>query len=1143
MTTEFENADLAQVTIIAPAPENSDAKIQSVAMSDAEATVAEAVRAILRIETVDMTASFFELGGHSVHAARLLTRLRRDLAPSLRIRTIFEARSLSELASLIDGMSAESGGACVDPLSFQQERIWSHLRMFPNSAHYNLGEAFHIRGAVDAGALSRALDRIVLRHDVLRSRFSDDEGAPNVAYADTAFGGLNVEDIDEDVSDIELAKGLAVLRDMPMALEKGEVFRARLLRRSADDAVFFFAPHHIIWDGMSWDVFLRELAAFYEDETGGAIAAARRSDRRYADFAQAQKNWVASRESGSEFDYWRDQFAGEVPALALPADVKRPQLFDYAGGAVSFCLSAETGEKVRAFSARHQCTPFVVYLALWRSFLHRITGQSDFVIGAPTAGRLDDNDSALIGCLGGMLGLRGHFDGKKSLDDAIAAAREKFLDTVENQQTPIEVLIEQLVDTRDTSRTPLFQAMLTHQNISDRPEMLGSVTLAPFDLPVTTAPTDIHLDVKETRAETIIALNYASAVFSEDGARYFASCFQEFLNDGIQRSEKPISDIAIMAQAERRRLVETMNETYTPYRKDALAFDYFDERAADNGGAPAVSLGDDTLTYAALGARANRIAHLLRSEGVREGDTVAVYQDRTIDMIASILGVWKAGGVLLPVDPGFPQARLAYMLKDAGARTVITTGAFIDNWLTAIAPVIDIASEETKLNAFPASAPQIDRSKTSSRAYVIYTSGSTGDPKGVDNSHPALCNFIESMMREPGMSANDRLLAVTTISFDVMLLELFVTLSAGAEIVLASDEDAMDGFALSDLIERRDITVLQGTPSTWRILFDAEWSGKADLKALCGGEAMPADIADRLPKLVNELWNMYGPTETTVWSTCARIESAANIHVGRPIQNTQIYILDDNGAPTPAGVAGDLWIGGEGVARGYLGKPALTDERFKDNPFDASAGRIYNTGDRACWRRDGVIEIFGRRDEQVKVRGYRIELGDIEAALSKHPAIGKAAAALRDDLSGEASIVAYYVPAPGASATSSELRRFLRDRLPHYMTPQFFIELAAFPLTNNNKIDRKALPAPAGAAPTRRAAPSTPHEIALAEIWRDILSAPDISVTDNFFELGGQSLQAARMIARARDAIGLSLTPREVIFESLEQLAAGAAAA
>lgn len=1046
------------------------------------------------------------------------------------------------LAAIAEGVDATEDD-CTQ-LSFLQERIWSHQKMFPEMALYNLSGVWRLSGALDADAFSRALARVIERHEILRARFNEADGVPFVSYPAPIKFPLTVETLSPSTSDDALVAKLKLLRDDPMSLGENETFRARLFQRSATEHFFFFAPHHIIWDGLSWDVFLRDLSGYYGEETGGGPAGLPPLGRQFSDFAAGRRRWMNSSASEDELAYWRNYYDGETPPLALPADCKRPKLFSYEGSAISFEVQPELASSIHALAKRCQCTTFTVYLAAWQAFLHRITGQSDIIVGAPAQGRDDETAADLIGCFGNVLGLRSRFDSAELFSSYVLRARENFLNVLERQKAPMEYLAQKLRGSVDISRTALFQAMFTYQNTCDRLKAIGDLEIEEIDIGPGGAPTDIHLEITDDGQSAAGAINYSTDVMSEGGAQYLAACFEAFLTDAMVQPDRPVGEIAMMPAAEQQRLLREWNETDVDYRRDGLAFDYFDDAVAAHPDAPAVSMDGQSLTYKELQVRANRIGNYLQSEGVREGDIVAVYMDRSIDMVAAILGLWKAGAALLPIDPGFPHNRLAYMLEDAGAKTVLTTTPLIEDWLLEAAPVIDLDGDASAIAAMPVLAPAINRDIAVARSYVIYTSGSTGKPKGVENAHPALCNFIESMLREPGMCADDRMLAVTTISFDVMLLELFVTLAAGAEIVLASNEDAMDGLALAEILEQRDITVLQGTPATWRILLEAGWSGKPNLKCLCGGEAMPATLADLLPTMVGELWNMYGPTETTVWSTCSHIESGDDIHVGRPIANTQVYILDESGASTPAGVAGDLWIGGEGVALGYLGKPDMTAERFRANPFARSAGRIYNTGDRARWRRDGIIEIMGRVDDQIKIRGYRIELGDIETALGKHPAIAQAAAALRTDHAGEPTLVGYTVFKNGQSATTSELRRFMREHVPHYMTPQFFVTLPALPLTNNNKIDRKALPAPAGvAASARRVAPRTPQEVALAGIWTEILQTSEISVTDNFFELGGQSLHAARMIARVRDAVGLVITPREVIFESLEQLAAAKAAA
>lgn len=1024
-------------------------------------------------------------------------------------------------------------------LGYLQERIWSHQQMFPELSLYNLAIAWRFRGPLDADALDRAVTKVLNRHEVLRSRFSVEAGSPYLEFAKPNSFSIPRESLDSAVTDDALLRRLEALRDKPIKLNDGELFHIRLLHLASDHHVLFFAPHHIVWDGLSWDLFLEDLSAFYREETQGVDAARPALATQYADFSAYQRALMESSALEREFDHWKKYYGGDLPPLNLPSDKPRPRLFSYEGDAVVFSVAAETMARVRQLSRSHNVTSFVTFLAVWQAYLHRIAGQNDIVVGAPAEGRRYDGTTGLIGCFGNVLGIRQKVDGGMPFETFLDQTGSEFVDVFDRQTIPMEYLAANIPSTLDVSRTALFQAMFTHQNVSKRTEQIGDLSIEMINIAPGGAPTDIRLEIVESDDDALAEINYADAVMTKAGATHLATCFQTFLCDAVRNPQKRIGDIDIMPVSMRKNVVHSWNETSASFQDNGLASDYFDNAASRNPSATAIRLGAEVLTYGELLDRANRIGCLLQAKGLQAGDVVALFLDRSIDMVASILGIWKAGLVVLPLDPEFPDERLAFMIKDSEAKVILTDAAHRFDETCKILPLIDLDSEEEKLNRFDKDAGPVAKTNGQSRSYIIYTSGSTGKPKGVANSHRALCNFIEAMIEQPGMTQADRLLAVTTISFDVTLLELFVPLSVGAELVLASDDDAMDGYALAQLIAERDITVLQGTPATWRLLLDAGWEGKADLKGLCGGEAMPTDLAQALPERIGELWNMYGPTETTVWSTCARIKRGGRVHIGKPIANTRIYILDDRGNPVPPDVAGDLWIAGAGVALGYVGRPELTADKFRDDPFSEMIGeRMYSTGDRAKWSRDGVIEVMGRRDEQVKIRGYRIELGDIEAALSAHRSIQACAASVRKDRSGEASLVAYYVLNGSGNPTTSELRRFMRDHLPQYMVPQFFMPLSDLPLTANNKIDRKALPSPNGSAPMRRDVPPTSdREIALAEIWKEVLSVNSVSRIDNFFELGGQSLQAARMIARVHDQLGLRLSPRDVIFETLEQLA------
>ncbi len=1043
------------------------------------------------------------------------------------------------LAMLGAGASPHSPDSVPAPLGYLQERIWSHQQMFPDLALYNLAIAWRLSGPLKTDALVRALNAVINRHQSLRMRFDVVDGAPVSTCTPSADLELTVEPAPSD--EASLLQRLEDLRDAPLALLDGEIFRTRLFRASDTDHVLFFMPHHLIWDGMSWDIFLRDLAAFYEAEVAGDRLELDSLSDAYAAAAEWDRRFLADGAMEEEAEFWKTYYSSKTPPIELPGETKRPQMFSFEGDAVCFRFDKDVFESVTRLAREHRCTKSIVLLAAWQAFLAQITGNADIVVGTPVSLRRSEETFGLIGCFVDALGVRQIVDGSASFASHLRATNDNLLSVADRRPAPLGLLASKVALPLDASRTPLYQAMFAYQDERERKAKLGEIGLDMIDIPPGGAPTDIRLEICEMSEEATGEINYSSDVMTAANAEYFKDCFLAFLEAAVASPERAVNTLPLMNAAQRDALLVDLNSTRSAYRRDALAFDYFDEMVAKRPDAAAVSMGEQTASYADLQSRANKIAHVLHDWGVTQGDVVGVYFDRSVEMVAAILGVWKTGAAMLPLDPEFPEKRLAYMVEDAKTKAIVTNGLGGD-WVPESVDMIDLAKIADRVDDAPSVAPVLSHRDSRSRAYVIYTSGSTGNPKGVENTHQALCNFLETMMHRPGLSAEDRLLAVTTLSFDVALLELFVPLSAGAEVVLASDDDAMDGFALADIIEDRDISVLQGTPATWRILLDSDWDGARGLKALCGGEAMAPALAGALLEKVGALWNMYGPTETTVWSTCALIENADDIHVGRPVANTQAYILDDAGKPAPAGVAGDLWLGGDGVALGYLGKPELTAKSFRENPFTGE-GRIYNTGDRARRRLDGEIDILGRRDEQVKIRGYRIELGDIETALSRHPSIRQAAAAVRADQTGEPSLVAYTVFHDGETATGSELRRYMREHVPHYMTPQFFIELPEMPLTQNNKVDRKALPPPAGVtgSPTR-VAPRTEEERKLAAIWTDILNTDDISVSDNFFELGGHSLQVTRMVARARKTAGLAIAPRAVIFETLEQLVAGASA-
>lgn len=1029
-------------------------------------------------------------------------------------------------------------------LGYVQQRIWAHEQMQADTILYQLPAAWRLDGALDVGALNRALNKTVIRHEILRSRFSTNDGSPVqqfVEHQEFAIPMVDLSGTAADKIDDELRRQVLSLRDTPLNLFDGQNFRTHLFRISSDDHLFFFMPHHLVWDGWCFDIFLRDLSALYRAECEGIEAPLPALEFQYVDYAQWHRDWLGTAFLERELSFWKDNLSTDTPPLALPLDKSRPALFNHAGDCVEFELDSALCKALKTFAEKHQCTHFAVLLAAWQCFLMRITGQTDIVVGAPVQARHQPAVSDVIGCFVNTLCLRQKVRADASFAEMLSESNDFFVCAYEYQDAPVDMLAEHLVEQRDPSRTPIFQTMFTHQHVNRRPKSFGDLTLTQYFISPGATPVDLELGIMESDDRIHGELIYCTSLFEESTVNHLSDCFQVFLLSALENPRKRVADLEILSLADSDKISEEWNKTESPYSRDVLAYDYFDRYAHEDPEKIAIQCAGNSINFEALRVRSNKIANYLQQAGIGPGDFVGIFLDRSIDMVAAMLGVWKSGAAYLPLDPSFPENRIAYMLSDAGAKAVIASGEALHILPTIDARIIDLEEEKEEIDAVPGDDVPLTNWDAENPAYIIYTSGSTGNPKGVVNSHRALCNFFETIANTPGINREDRLLAVTTISFDISILEIFLPLSTGATLIVAMADDVVDGVYLSDLIDDQNITIMQATPATWRLLLDVEWQGAPKLKALCGGEPLPAALAGALLPRVASLWNMYGPTETTIWSTCEKIESADDINVGCPIANTQIHVLDKYCKPVPIGVAGDLWIGGDGVAIGYHNRPDITAEKFQ-SINNSSTDRVYNTGDRARWRQDGKLEILGRDDDQIKLRGYRIELGEIETALSNHEAVAQAAAAIHTDPDGDASLVGYMVFKEGGRATGSELRKWLRRSLPQYMIPQFFTPLSALPLTNNNKIDRKALPAPSGdVARVARMAPRTETEQAMADIWADLLKAPDISVTDNFFELGGQSLQVAQMVVRVREKMGMIITPRAVIFETLEQLVEGAA--
>ena len=894
--------------------------------------------------------------------------------------------------------------------------------------------------------------------------------------------------------------------------------------------------HHVVADAWSLGILVRELGALYRAFLRGEPSPLPALAVQYADFAQWQRRWLSGPELDRQLGYWRRQL-DQVPVLDLPTDRPRPAAQTFRGAQHHFLIEPEIADGVRRLARSEKATVFMVLVAAFQAVLRRYSGQDDIAVGTPIAGRRRAELEDLVGLFANTLVLRTDLGGDPRFREAVARVREVALDAYDHQDVPFEKLVEVLRPAKNLSLSPLFQVMFVIQNAPAGALELPDLSLRPFGADPGTSRFDLTLFVTEIPQGFFVTAEYNTDLFDQDRVERLASHLRSLLAGAVASPDQRLSELPLLSALERNVMLETWNATAREVGP-ATVQERFAAQAARTPEAVAVSFEGKDLTYRALDARANQLARRLRRMGVGPEVLVGIALERCPDMVVAVLGVLKAGGAYVPLDPAYPKERLAYMLEDSGARVLLTQESLRAS-LPGSAAVLCLDSADLSDESEEAPGVAFDRDQL---AYLLYTSGSTGRPKGVQVPHAALSALLAAMEERPGLEAADILLSVTTLSFDIVGVELYLPLITGARVELVSGEIAADGARLLDHLVASRATVMQATPTTWRMVLEAGWTG-GPLKVICGGEALPQDLAEELLRRGATLWNGYGPTETTIYSTMCPIERAeATAPIGKPIANTRAYVLDANQQPVPAGVPGELYIGGAGVARGYRNRPDLTAERFVPDPFGHEPGaRLYRTGDLTRWRASGVIEFLGRADHQVKVRGFRIELAEIEGALLAMSAVKAAAVLPREHGPGDVQLAAYVVFGPDLEPTVTELRATLRDRLPGYMVPSSFVILDELPLTPNGKLDRKALSrldVRQSAGLVEHVEPRTPMERLVAEIWMEALGVSRVSVHDNFFDLGGHSLLSMRVLARVDKAIGGRRNPRELIFQTLEQFAA-----
>ncbi|PBP69979.1 non-ribosomal peptide synthetase, partial [Pseudomonas syringae] len=1063
------NGKLDRRALPAPGDDAYASRDYEAPAGEVERALAEIWQELLGVDRAGRNDHFFELGGHSLLAMRLISLVRQRLSVELELAALFANPQLGALACVVAQAQNNTLPQIVPtsreaqlPLSFAQQRLWFLAQMEGASAAYHIPAGLRIVGALDEAALQRALNRIVARHEVLRTTFvqTGDQAVVLCIHPEETGCPLRKYDLTTHAdSSSELARLMDEEAIGRFDLQQGPLIRGSLVRLSDDEHVLLLTMHHIVSDGWSMGVLTRELGALYASGCQADADPLPQLSIQYADYAVWQRGWLSGEVLHKQSTYWQTALLDAPALLMLPSDRVRPTQQDYTGDAVPVVLDATLSHELKALSRRHGTTLFMTLLAGWATVLSRLSGQDEVVIGSPVANRMSAEVEGLIGFFVNTLALRVNVSDDPTVEALLSRVKACTLAAYEHQDLPFEQVVELLKPVRSLSHSPLFQAMLSWQNTPPAELALEGLGLTLLDSVARTTKYDVSLDLAEVEGRIVGSLEYATALFDRETAQRYVAYLERVLRAMVENERQVVGAIELLGETERRQVLVEFNATHQALQQDLLVHQLFEQQAQQQPQALALVCGDERVTYAELNERSNQVAHALLSLGIAPDDRVAICVERSVEMVVGLLGILKAGAAYVPLDPGYPPERLRYMLEDSAPVAVLVQRTTRDLLGALAMPVLDLqsvnrAAEARHDRVLPTVTPQ-------HLAYVIYTSGSTGQPKGVMIEHRNLVNLVAWHCEAFNLSHRKRVSSVAGVGFDACVWELWPALCVGASLsllpgqALGNDVDALLGWW-----RRQDLDVSFLPTPIAEIAF-AQGIEPASLQTLLIG-------GDRLRQFPNPdsrvaLINNYGPTETTVVATSGLIDATQSaLHIGRPIANTQVYLLDAHGQPVPIGVSGEIYIGGAGVARGYLNRPELTAERFLDDPFSAeTAARMYRTGDLGRWLADGNIEYLGRNDDQVKLRGVRIELGEIEAQLKQIADIRDAVVIAQEDTPGEKRLTAYYTMQEAAQAmTAQTLRAALQARLPEYMVPAAYVKVSEWPLTPNGKLDRRALPAP-----------------------------------------------------------------------------------
>ena len=1012
------------------------------------------------------------------------------------------------------------------PLTEAQLEVWLSAQLSSEaSCAFNEAFTIELRGELNLDALRSSLQEIVDRHEVLRATFSGD--GKTIHFSPELRIDIPLIDLSSS-GDAKAALDRLVDEDArtPFDLATGPLVRIRLVRIDPRRHIVLFTSHHIVCDGWSTNVIVDELGRIYSAKVRSTPVVL---DPVYpfGDYARARQAEEHSARQREVETFWTNQFVDLPPVLDLPVDRPRPAVKEFAGATYRKTIGPELYKNVKRAGAKQGCTLFGTLLSAFQALLFRLTGQHDVVVGIPAAAQSLVEGKALVGHCVNFLALRGRLEDGTTFSEFLSNGRRALLDAYEHQTYTYGTLVRKLAVPRDPSRLPLIEVQFNLERVGAGVHFEGlqasidscSKRFVNFDL---------FLNVVEGAEGLVLDCDYNTGLFDEATIDRWLGHYATLLAAIAEDPRRPVLELPLMSEAELGKLIAEGNTTRAEYPKQACVHELFEKQALLTPDAIAVQFGERTATYAELNEHATELGNYLAKQGIGPDQLVAICLERSLDMLVALLGVLKAGAAYVPLDPGYPKDRIEFILEEADIKMLLSHERVATDLGAVKTRVVCLDTEWQLVADQSRPAPRL-AARSNDLAYVIYTSGSTGKPKGVEIQHRAVVNFLCSMQQRPGIAATDRLLSVTTISFDIAVLELLLPLVSGARVVIAGKDAVADGAQLAQLIAKDRISILQATPSTWRLLLEAGWKPAPSLRILCGGEALPRDLADELLAGGGEVWNMYGPTETTIWSAVSLVNRGPGpVLLGSPIANTFFYVLDRHRQPVPFGVVGELYIGGDGVARGYYRRPDLTEGKFFQDPFqEEDAGRMYSTGDLVRALPGGMFEFLGRLDNQVKIRGFRIELGEIEAVLGQHSAVKEAIVVARTD-GGASRLVAYF---SGHAVAAEELKRYAALKLPAYMVPSFFVQLPQIPRTPNGKVDRRALPAPSvSAVETDRAyrAPRNGAEESLIAICSGVLRLAKMGIDDNLFELGADSIQIFQIVARANRA-GFAITAQQLL--------------